>query len=182
MAATSIITERSPYIVRTSFSVPQTTVPLADWAAANGIKTVVTVSGGATYPGLMTWRPHSSGAFSRPPAGKRSNPCACRCPATISRRRCSALRMQNRTPLDRLCPGRQAEFLLLRVSFFSVLDKSGIKFIAEGSLTEDDIVNQIGDAALVLSRRSITRLLTTVLRTRALWRLSRKPMAECGQT
>ena len=28
------------------------------------------------------------------------------------------------------------------------LDKSGIKFIAEGSLTEDDIVNNIGDAAL----------------------------------
>jgi branched-chain amino acid transport system substrate-binding protein len=28
------------------------------------------------------------------------------------------------------------------------LNKSGIKFIAEGSLTEDDIVNQIGDAAL----------------------------------
>ncbi len=28
------------------------------------------------------------------------------------------------------------------------LDKSGIKFIAEGSVTEDDIVNQIGDAAL----------------------------------
>ena len=43
MAATSVITERSPYIVRTSFSVPQTTVPLANWAAENGIKTVVTV-------------------------------------------------------------------------------------------------------------------------------------------
>ena len=28
------------------------------------------------------------------------------------------------------------------------LDKSGIKFIAEGSMTEDDIVNQIGDAGL----------------------------------
>ena len=28
------------------------------------------------------------------------------------------------------------------------LDKSGMKVIAEGSLTEDDIVNQIGDAAL----------------------------------
>jgi branched-chain amino acid transport system substrate-binding protein len=28
------------------------------------------------------------------------------------------------------------------------LDKSGIRFIAEGSLTEDDILNQIGDAAL----------------------------------
>ena len=43
MAATSVITERSPYIVRTSFSVPQTTVPLASWAAENGIKNVVTV-------------------------------------------------------------------------------------------------------------------------------------------
>src|SRR5450631_3941600 len=43
MAATSVITERSPYIVRTSFSVPQTTVPLANWAAENGIKKVVTV-------------------------------------------------------------------------------------------------------------------------------------------
>jgi branched-chain amino acid transport system substrate-binding protein len=28
------------------------------------------------------------------------------------------------------------------------LDKSGIRFIAEGSLTEDDVINQIGDAAL----------------------------------
>lgn len=37
MAATSIITERSPYIVRTIFSVPQTAVPLATWAAKNGI-------------------------------------------------------------------------------------------------------------------------------------------------
>src|SRR5439155_13120716 len=43
MAATSVISQRSPYIVRTSFSVPQTTVPLASWAAENGIKTVVSV-------------------------------------------------------------------------------------------------------------------------------------------
>jgi branched-chain amino acid transport system substrate-binding protein len=28
------------------------------------------------------------------------------------------------------------------------LDKSGIKFIAEGSLTEDNVVNEMGDAAL----------------------------------
>src|SRR3712207_8456778 len=35
-AATSTITEASPYIVRTSFTLPQATVPLADWAAQNG--------------------------------------------------------------------------------------------------------------------------------------------------
>ena len=42
-AATSIITEQSPFIVRTSFTPPQVTVPLADWAAKNNIKRVVTI-------------------------------------------------------------------------------------------------------------------------------------------
>ena len=42
-AGTSIITERSPYIVRTSFTVPQSAVIIADWAAKNNIKKVVTI-------------------------------------------------------------------------------------------------------------------------------------------
>ena len=42
-AGTSIITERSPYIVRTSFTVPQSCVIIADWAAKNNIKKVVTI-------------------------------------------------------------------------------------------------------------------------------------------
>ncbi len=42
-AGTSIITERSPYIARTSFTLAQSTVPMADWAAENGIKKVVTM-------------------------------------------------------------------------------------------------------------------------------------------
>jgi branched-chain amino acid transport system substrate-binding protein len=42
-AATSSITEASPYIVRTSFTLPQASVALADWAPKNGIKTVVTL-------------------------------------------------------------------------------------------------------------------------------------------
>src|SRR5215207_8381799 len=42
-AATSVITEQSPYIARTSFTAPQVTVPLAEWAAQNGIKRVVTI-------------------------------------------------------------------------------------------------------------------------------------------
>jgi branched-chain amino acid transport system substrate-binding protein len=40
-AGTSIITEKSPYIVRTSFTLAQSTVPMAAWAAQNGIKKVV---------------------------------------------------------------------------------------------------------------------------------------------
>src|SRR5205085_1730696 len=42
-AGTSIITERSPYIARTSFTLAQSSVPMADWAAKNGIKKVVTM-------------------------------------------------------------------------------------------------------------------------------------------
>jgi branched-chain amino acid transport system substrate-binding protein len=42
-AGTSIITEKSPYIVRTSFTLAQSTVPMADWAAQNGIKKVVSM-------------------------------------------------------------------------------------------------------------------------------------------
>ena len=42
-AGTSIITERSPYAVRTSFTLAQSSVIIADWAIKNGIKKVVTM-------------------------------------------------------------------------------------------------------------------------------------------
>jgi len=41
-AATSAITDKSEYIVRTSYTLWQVTVPLAQWAAKNNIKKVVT--------------------------------------------------------------------------------------------------------------------------------------------
>jgi branched-chain amino acid transport system substrate-binding protein len=43
-AATSSITERSPYIVRTSMTVPQGAWAMAEWAHKNGIKKVYTLS------------------------------------------------------------------------------------------------------------------------------------------
>ena len=42
-AATSIITEASPFIVRTSFTLAQCSVAMGDWAPKNGIKRVVTL-------------------------------------------------------------------------------------------------------------------------------------------
>src|SRR5256884_6994564 len=42
-AGTSIIPQRSPFIVRTGFTLPQNTAPIADWAAKNKIKKVVTI-------------------------------------------------------------------------------------------------------------------------------------------
>jgi branched-chain amino acid transport system substrate-binding protein len=42
-AATSVIPTRSPYIVRSGFTLPQVTGPIADWAAKNKIRRVVTM-------------------------------------------------------------------------------------------------------------------------------------------
>jgi len=42
-AATSIVTSKSPYIVRSGFTLPQVTWPIAEWAAKNKIRNVVTL-------------------------------------------------------------------------------------------------------------------------------------------
>jgi branched-chain amino acid transport system substrate-binding protein len=42
-AATSIIPQRSPFIVRSGFTLPQVTAPIAEWASRNRIKRVVTM-------------------------------------------------------------------------------------------------------------------------------------------
>src|ERR1043165_6951257 len=43
-AGTSIITEKSPYIVRTSFTLAQSCTIIGDWAVKNGIKKVATLT------------------------------------------------------------------------------------------------------------------------------------------
>jgi len=42
-AATSSITQASPFVVRTSFTLPQAAVAIADWAPNNGIRKAVTL-------------------------------------------------------------------------------------------------------------------------------------------
>ena len=53
-AATAMITEKSPYIVRTSFTLPQAAAPMAEWSLKNNIHKVVT---------LVTDLPNSARAF-----------------------------------------------------------------------------------------------------------------------
>ena len=44
LAGASVVTERSPYIVRTSFTLAQSSVVIGDWAAKNGIRKVATLT------------------------------------------------------------------------------------------------------------------------------------------
>ena len=144
MAATSVITERSPYIVRTSFSVPQTTVPLANWAAENGIKSIVSVvsdyAPGIDVETAFKQRFEANGgkvvASLRVPL---ANPDFAPFLQRVAEIKPDAL-------LAFVPAGVGPAFMRQFVE--RGLDRSGIKFIAEGSVTEDDIVNQIGDAAL----------------------------------
>jgi len=146
MAATSVVTLRSPYIVRTSFSVPQTIVPLADWAAKNGIKKVVTVVSDFA-PGIdvetafkQRFEAHGGKVVESLRVPLASNDFA------------PALQRVADAKPDALMGFVPAGVgpIFIRQFVERGLDKSGIKFIAEGSLTEDDIVNQIGNAALGL--------------------------------
>ena len=143
-AGTSIITEASPYIVRTSFTLAQSTVPIAEWAAKNGIKKVVTMV--SDYAPGVDAENVVHGRVQRP---------AARCVETIrlplpirtSRRSCSAPPTPSPTRCSCSCPpGRAATFVKQFVE--RGLDKAGIKLIGPGDVTDDDLLNAMGDAVI----------------------------------
>ncbi len=144
MAATSTVTERSPFIVRAGFSVPQTVVPLADWAAGNGIKQVMTVVSDYA-PGIdveTVFRQRFEAVGGRVTTSLRvplANPDFAPYLQRVAEAKPDAL-------LGFVPAGVGPAFMRQFVE--RGLDKSGIRLIAEGSLTEDDVLNQIGDAAL----------------------------------
>lgn len=143
-AATSSITEASPYIIRTSFTVPQVVVTLADWATKNNIKRVVS---------LVT--DYAPGVDSEKYFNERFKNNG----GTVI----EALRVPLRSPdfapflqkvrdakpdaLFAFVPSGQGSALMKQFAERG-LDKAGIRLIAEGSVTDDDILNGMGDVAL----------------------------------
>ena len=143
-AATSVITERSPYIVRVSFSVPQTVVPLATWASKNGIKKVITVV--SDYAPGIDVETAFKNSFQ---AAGGTVVDSLRVPLSSNDFAPALQRVADAKP-DAIMAFVPAGLgpIFIRQFVERGLDKSGMKFIAEGSVTEDDVVNQIGDAAL----------------------------------
>ena len=142
-AATSTITEASPYIVRTSFTLPQATVPLADWAAQNGIKKVVTLV--SDYgPGVDAEKAFS-GNFTKAGGQVESVRVPLQNPDFAP-----FLQRAADTKPDALFvfvpSGVGAQFMKQFVE--RGLDTSGIKLIGTGDVTDDDILNGMGDVAL----------------------------------
>ena len=143
-AATSMITEASPYIVRTSFTLPQAAVGISEWAAKNQIRKVVTLvsdfgpgndaekyfidrfvlNGGTIIDKLRT--PLRSPDF-----------------APVLQK----VRDAKPDALFVFLPSGQGAQFMKQFSERG-LDKAGIKLIATGDVTDDDQLNDMGDVAL----------------------------------
>jgi branched-chain amino acid transport system substrate-binding protein len=143
-AATAMITEKSPYIVRTSFTLPQASAPLAEWALKNNIKKVVTI--------VSDYGP---GADAEKWFGETFKAGG----GTIA----EAIRVPLKNPdfapfLQRVKDDApDAVFVFVPSGFGAIfmkqfpergLDKAGIKLIGTGDVTDDDLLADIGDPAL----------------------------------
>jgi branched-chain amino acid transport system substrate-binding protein len=143
-AATSSIVEQSPYIVRSSFTLPQVTLGIAEWAAKNKISKVVTlvtdfgpgIDAETTFKNRFTLNGGSVLAELRVPL---RNPDFAPFLQRVRDAKPDALFVF-------LPSGAGAQFMKQFTE--RGLDKSGIRLIATGDVTDDDILNDMGDAAL----------------------------------
>ena len=143
-AATSSITQASPYIVRTSFTVPQAAVAMGDWAPRNGIKKAVTLVTDFG-PGIDAEKFFKDRFLFN--GGQVLD----------------TLRVPLRNPdfapflqkVRDLKPEALYVFVpsgagtaLMKQFVERGLDKAGIRIIGTGDVTDDDILNGMGDVAL----------------------------------
>ncbi len=146
-AATSSIVMRSPYIVRMSFTLPQVTVPLAEWAAKNGIKNVYTIV--SDYgPGLDAEKAFvkafeaNGGKIAGSVRAALSNP---EFGPFLQRARDS-----KPDAIFAFVPSGDIGVQFIKSYAERGLAKDGIKLITTGDLTDDVFLDAIGDASLGL--------------------------------
>ena len=143
-AATSSITEASPYIIRTSFTLPQAAVGIADWAPNNGIKKVVSLV--ADYgPGIDAEKyfkdrfTFNGGQVIETLRVPMRNPDFAPFLQKVRDLKPDALYV--------FVPSGAGAALMKQFAERG-MDKAGIRLIGTGDITDDDILNSMGDVAL----------------------------------
>jgi len=144
-AATSSITTKSDYILRTSFTLPQVTTPIATWALKNGIKTVYTIV--SDYGPGHDAESQFIHAFE---AGGGKIVGSTRTPVSTPDFAPFLQKAKDARP--------DAVFLMLPAGEQGVafakgfkergLDQQGIRLIATGDLTDENVLAAMGDAAV----------------------------------
>ncbi len=143
-AATSSITQASPYIVRTSFTLPQVTIGVADWAPKNGIKKVVSLV--SDYgPGIDAERTFKD----RFTFNGGTVVDAVRVPLRNPDFAPFLQKVRDAKPdaVFAFVPSGAGSALMKQFAERG-LDKAGIRLIATGDVTDDDILNDMGEVAV----------------------------------
>jgi branched-chain amino acid transport system substrate-binding protein len=143
-AGTSIITERSPYIVRTSFTLAQSTIPMAQWASKNGIKKVVSMV--SDYAPGVDCEVSFKEEFTRQ-GGQIIE--AIRFPLANPDFAPFLQRARDAKPdaIFVFVPAGQGA-VFVKQFLERGLDKAGIKIIGPGDVTDDDVLNGMGDSVI----------------------------------
>jgi branched-chain amino acid transport system substrate-binding protein len=146
-AATSVITTRSPYIARVSMTIPQVSAPMAEWALKNGVKQVYTVV--ADYGPGIDAETQFTKTFK---AGGGEVVGTLRTPLQNPDFSAAIQRVKDAKP--------QAVFVFLPAGEQGIafvkgfnergLAKEGIKLIATGDITDDHVLDAMGEPTLGL--------------------------------
>ena len=144
-AATSSITEKSPNIVRVSMTLPQDTAPMAQWAYANGIKKVYTLV--ADYgPG------HDAEAQFKKTFVALGGQIVgeVRTPVNTPDYAPFLQRIKDAKPdaVFLFVPNGEAGVALAKGYAERGLAAAGIKALATGDVTDEDVLDAMGDSAL----------------------------------
>jgi branched-chain amino acid transport system substrate-binding protein len=144
ISGTSVVVERSPYMVRTSFTLGQSSSIIADWAVKNGAKKIVTLVADFA-PGQEAERAFNDVAVKN---GARIL-ASLRVPLDNADFAPFLQRARDLAPdtLFAVVPNHQAS-PLVKQFLERGMDKSGIRFVATGDLTPDDDLPNMTDAML----------------------------------
>jgi len=143
-AATSSIVATSPYFVRTSYTLPQTAITMADWAQKNKLKKFVTMV--SDYgPGLDAEKNFNE----RVKANGGEVIGEIRVPMRDPDFSPFLQKVRDLQPdaVVVFVPAGPAAVLMKQFTERG-LDKAGIKLIGDGGVTDDDLLDGMGDAAV----------------------------------
>ncbi len=143
-AATSVIPQRSPFIVRSGFTVPQVTAPIAEWGAKNKISKVVTLVSDYA-PGIdseKTFVKHFTGSGGTIVESLRA-------PLANPEFAPFIQRVKDAKPdaLFVFVPSGAGTAVMKSFGERGLKD-AGIRLICTGDVVDDDILDSMGDPAL----------------------------------
>jgi len=145
LAGTSSVTTKSPYIIRTSYTIPQMALPLGQWAAKNGIHKVVTLV--ADYaPGHDGEKWFKQGYESA--GGKVIE--SIRVPPFNHDFSAYLKRVKDDKPdaVFAFVPGGEPTILFMKSYDSSGLAKEGVRVIATEGWADDETLSAVGNAAI----------------------------------